>query len=92
MPPGSSYDEANRSRYLAEDARNNAVRAVQAQNSTQIAQAESAKRSSESKVVTLKNVLRYLRDYHVHSFPSEASSTEGLCCELCRQIDEALRL
>lgn len=85
-------DEGNRARYLAEDQRNNAVRTASSQQATQLSKEEQARRSAESRVVTLKNVLRLVRDHHIHSFPSEASSTEGLCCEFCRQIDEALRL
>lgn len=92
MPPYSqSYDEANRARYLAED-RINAARSSSSSNVTQVAKEAEARRAAESKVVHLKNVLRLIREYHVHSLPSAASSAEDLCCEWCRQIDEALGL
>lgn len=98
-PYSQSSDEANRARYLAEDQRNNAANAARSQNAAQVSHEVQARRSAEAKasnaeakVSHLKEVLRFVRDYHIHSMPSEASSVEQLCCEFCRQIDEALRL
>ena len=98
VPYSLPHDEANRARYLAEDQVRNA-RSRASASASQASKEEQARKTAqsnlaaaESKIAHLKNVLGLVRQYHVHSFPSAASSAAGLCCEFCRQIDEAISL
>lgn len=90
-PYSQSQDEANRARYLAED-RINAARSSSGYSSAELSKETAARISAESKVSKLKEILRIVRDYHIHSLANDASFAAGLCCELGRRIDEALRL
>ena len=39
----------------------------------------------------VKQLLLYLEKNHIHGWPTEASSTEHLCCGTCWQIRQAIK-